>query len=307
MNVNIPDVLVVIDQFLRDLKFLGFIKDLFEKDNYPLKIPFLSHKCREWALEIFNRIFKRENLSLEETVKEKEEKETEEAKEEVNYEFAKCTITSAAYYHDGDCTPNEDKCTLCWKYFCISCGKGSNSGGIVDRCCQKDRKRDVIFPKTEEEWNPIKWVTEVSKEAEEWKPNKWVVQKQSPEEKGSDYYYSGNIKYFRLRNTNISGTSTETNWGKRKVIPSKCNNQHFHQNKSSQEKQKMMKHYLLSQMNEPLSLDFYHGLNNFLNHLSIPKKLWREWLKNHTNDCHCRPSRDNDNWTPFGTVWKEKS
>ena len=38
-----------------------------------------------------------------------------------------CFLLPSRYHHIGKCYPSSDECYACFKYWCISCGKGSNS------------------------------------------------------------------------------------------------------------------------------------------------------------------------------------
>lgn len=55
----------------------------------------------------------------------------EDEKREINA----CTLTPSTYYHDGECTPSEEKCEFCYKYWCGKCGNGLYN--YLDKCCWK--------------------------------------------------------------------------------------------------------------------------------------------------------------------------
>ena len=38
-----------------------------------------------------------------------------------------CFLLPSRYHHIGKCYPSSDECYDCFKYWCVSCGKGSNS------------------------------------------------------------------------------------------------------------------------------------------------------------------------------------
>ena len=61
-----------------------------------------------------------------------EEPVQEEPVEEEIQAPAPSQLEASRYWHEGQCTPDSDRCDRCFRYWCGTCGIGL--GGMMSRC-----------------------------------------------------------------------------------------------------------------------------------------------------------------------------